>query len=754
MNEPEKAGQESTRVPDFLPGWFTPRIQPTSPDDEPGAVVVDSSPREAVRWFAATDFPIAFLKSSESVSPARPPQKGVSIRFGRGDNDFSLAVPPGYWIFRDHADHLQLANDDDWRKRWVRATAMLWTTKAHRAESENPHLSDEAREAFKVAEPGVKRVARPAAAERNIHGHPDPLERERDLERSAPRRTATSENLAEMTRGAEKVLADLADGSGWKGTEPAKGTRRRIVRDVIRESSVANDDGSLELADAVEAALLDAAANEEAMQRGIEDGWQGTPPNVGTRRHLILSALTDRFPGYTAERRLALADTIESALLQDTINEEADRKAGEIIASGIVKVDPECKDAPPSIVRLKEESEERLRRVARIIENGSIGGQTGEAICESIKKNVLEKHSISTGVDPAWAKVKAECARLEDICEERWSRIGELEDQLEAAREAREAIDGVGETLDRLDAPQAATFAKRIDRLFTSLRQKVEVANVRGRIDKGKAIDYDRVHNLLDGWEIRREDDDEATRSLLERAREFVERLRRTEEDLDTEQHRVARIPAKDVRPGTRELHIVVADDHTVDVHRTLFIELEDQDGRGVGGFERRPGTPGTERIVIPYGRDDEWVQRVAMAAIVAGQDADKPFPPNALESVLEEFGVEPTMPRTWPHRDGETSAFEKALQEIPAHFKDAEVNEARRVFDELSDDGETEHDHGNRWMATAEESEGLTDNERRLYDQREEARAGEGRFAEERDCAYALLRWLLPVVVAKRIED
>lgn len=41
-----------------------------------------------------------------------------------------------------------------------------------------------------------------------------------------------------------------------------------------------------------------------------------------------------------------------------------------------------------------------------------------------------------------------------------------------------------------------------------------------------------------------------------------------------------------------------------------------------------------------------------------------------------------------------------------------------------------------------------------RLYGEREEARTGESRFAEERDCAFALLRWLLPVAVAKRLDS
>lgn len=64
-------------------------------------------------------------------------------------------------------------------------------------------------------------------------------------------------------------------------------------------------------------------------------------------------------------------------------------------------------------------------------------------------------------------------------------------------------------------------------------------------------------------------------------------------------------------------------------------------------------------------------------------------------------------------------------------------------------------------WEATVEDDESGPDwdggDESRcdqLLRQREEARLGESRFAEERDCAFALLRWLLPVTVAKRIED
>lgn len=51
--------------------------------------------------------------------------------------------------------------------------------------------------------------------------------------------------------------------------------------------------------------------------------------------------------------------------------------------------------------------------------------------------------------------------------------------------------------------------------------------------------------------------------------------------------------------------------------------------------------------------------------------------------------------------------------------------------------------------MATCE-----PDRERELLDQREEARAGESTFAEERNAAFALLRWLLPVYATTHVGD
>ena len=66
--------------------------------------------------------------------------------------------------------------------------------------------------------------------------------------------------------------------------------------------------------------------------------------------------------------------------------------------------------------------------------------------------------------------------------------------------------------------------------------------------------------------------------------------------------------------------------------------------------------------------RDDEWVQRVVMVAITAGQLCDVPFPADALDAVLRDFGVRPTLPRTWPTRgEGAIGKHEAAAPAVAA---------------------------------------------------------------------------------------
>lgn len=205
-----QAGQPSERTPDFIPGWFTPR--PGNPD---------TAEREAVRFIGTQDFPINFLRPSEMVFPAPPPQLGVCVGERDSAIGMCLAVPPGYWIVRDADGRPQLWREDDFEKKWIRNNGRDWIAPVERLR-DNPHLPE---------------------------GY------------------------------ADKVMADLASGAGWKGTPPAEGTRRKLIFDVIDRFAhrlISGHGGkqtpkaTLDLADEIEAALLQSAIDDEAMARGAE----------------------------------------------------------------------------------------------------------------------------------------------------------------------------------------------------------------------------------------------------------------------------------------------------------------------------------------------------------------------------------------------------------------------------------------------------------------------------------------------------
>lgn len=176
----EQAGQATERTPDFIPGWFR-RIG----TDRKGEQI-----REAVRIVDASNFPLGFLVSGESVEPSG---HGVSIDLRGGK--MSLAVPSGYWIVRDGDGAPRNWSHDDFTEQWVRENR-LWLP---------PHDRD-------------------------------------------------GDDLA-------------ADDRGWRGTPPAEGTRRHLILGAIREGDVLSDVESLEIADCVEAALIDAtiAAEEDTI---------------------------------------------------------------------------------------------------------------------------------------------------------------------------------------------------------------------------------------------------------------------------------------------------------------------------------------------------------------------------------------------------------------------------------------------------------------------------------------------------------
>lgn len=80
----------------------------------------------------------------------------------------------------------------------------------------------------------------------------------------------------------------------------------------------------------------------------VAEGWQGTSPAEGTRRHLILETIR----GFAndligdvdlsgADTLLELADRVETALLQSAIDDEARSRLAEALTDGIVEVDLE-----------------------------------------------------------------------------------------------------------------------------------------------------------------------------------------------------------------------------------------------------------------------------------------------------------------------------------------------------------------------------------------------------------------------------
>ncbi len=212
MSESDKAGQEGP-TPDFIPGWFEAR--PGNPDP---------ATREAVRFIGTQDFPINFLRPTEMVFPAPPPQLGVCVGERDSAIGMCLAVPPGYWMVRDADGRPQLYSDEDFKVAYIRNDGQDWIAPVERDVPSG----------------------RPAAAERNTCS---PVLRD-------------NPHLPEGY--AEKLTAELAEGAGWQGTPPAEGTRRALIRDTIERTFAGkvfptDFDGYnelyLDLADAVEAAL-------------------------------------------------------------------------------------------------------------------------------------------------------------------------------------------------------------------------------------------------------------------------------------------------------------------------------------------------------------------------------------------------------------------------------------------------------------------------------------------------------------------
>lgn len=260
------AGQPSHKPSDSIPGWYR-RLGPPQL-------------REAVRVTMPDHFPLDFLRSDEFVSPAKPPQLGVTI--GRVGWDMKLAVPPGYWIVRDEGGEIRNWRDDEFKVQWARS-GKPWSTAASREPFDlnatlyhgntlvdNPHLSAEAAEkaAKKLAASehdaslGLPRILIVTADRREYPGF---LIGRADLiiqdgvvvkdRRGAASRAATQDELGSaMVLTPEQAVA-LVEERAWRNSVPGEGSRRALVHDAIMASNVLSYSEAREIADDVEAAL-------------------------------------------------------------------------------------------------------------------------------------------------------------------------------------------------------------------------------------------------------------------------------------------------------------------------------------------------------------------------------------------------------------------------------------------------------------------------------------------------------------------
>lgn len=191
--------------------------------------------------------------------------------------------------------------------------------------------------------------------------------------------------------------------------------------------------------------------------------------------------------------------------------------------------------------------------------------------------------------------------------------------------------------------------------------------------------------------------------TIYEEARE----RRASIERLDT-------VAEENERRGSRELHVVLAD-NSADSPQMLFVEIEDEKGASVGGFEHRREGPLTH-IVIPYGRDDAWVSEVAYQAAGAAtrplleDHPDYVFPServaDAVAELLKDFGIARAC------RDCAGEQLEHGAKEVDGRRDDTIKSLTLRCDSLLA--------------------------------QRESARGGEDHFKAQRDAALHLLRWLI----------
>lgn len=319
---------------------------------------------------------------------------------------------------------------------------------------------------------------------------------------------------------------------GWQGTPPVEGTRRKLILDTLEELSIRLISGNggkptsgscLEAADAIEEALIRCVDNGATRESGspasvamdtlddlgvprTRDGAiltisdrvtvaadelaearrqidslaaavsarAGEPPAEGTRRKLIFEAIMRhrvfRIVGKeTAEKTaLELADDVQSALLQSTIDAEAMVRAGDSLTTGIESVEPPGEETRRRVI---------FRVLERLYKDKTEWPLTPQKVVDAIEAELLEAKEL-TDVD-----------RLNSIAEERWKRIGELEEKAERLeKQTRALTDRLERDVERFlgEREEARTregrFAEERDCAFALLRWLLPVT-VAKRID-------------------------------------------------------------------------------------------------------------------------------------------------------------------------------------------------------------------------------------------------------------------------------
>lgn len=229
----------------------------------------------------------------------------------------------------------------------------------------------------------------------------------------------------------------LAAGDGWKGTMPARGTRRRVIYDTLLHTKVKladgiarepglldRDEGVQLLADAIESSLLQATIDEEAMARGAEALTDGIvsaiPAEPGPRDGELRIVLEDvsaadrppeyrfveledgegrglRLPMQPSERKPFLEIVIPPGVLILTaqglltaaqrLPEHAYRQLEKALAWDVENLADVPEDAvPPESIALTERSG---RRIAKALETLAVS--TGGALRELLDRTATDR---------------------------------------------------------------------------------------------------------------------------------------------------------------------------------------------------------------------------------------------------------------------------------------------------------------------------------------------------------------------------